>query len=290
MSEQTGNAAVADQATQATPDTTTTDTMPSGDWYAQIPAEYGTEKSLASFKGKPLGEFVRSYVEAQKMIGGSIRLPGEKDKPEEAAKKREDIYNKLGRPESADKYDIKMPEMPEGLGFSEQHDKDFRATAHKLGLSTTQLQGLYEWYGNYLGSFAPAMAARRQDAQGKLQEEWGANFKQNHSLAIRALADLSVKALGQDGASAFMDELERTGMGNHVGLIKLFSKLGAQMKEDGLITGDGDFTTDHLQQRLTELTKPGSPWRIANHPDHDKAVQEVQALREQLENPLLSRA
>src|SRR2546426_8039777 len=67
------------------------------------------EKSLETVKDVP--SLVKGFVEAQKMIGGSIRLPNDKMKPEEAEKAWGDIFTKLGRPENADKYDTKV--LPE---------------------------------------------------------------------------------------------------------------------------------------------------------------------------------
>jgi len=77
--------------------TSTPDATTSGNgWIASLPTELQSEKSLQSFKDLPA--LAKSYVEAQKMIGGSIRLPKPDAPPEEREKVIGDIYTKLGRP------------------------------------------------------------------------------------------------------------------------------------------------------------------------------------------------
>ena len=62
-----------------------------GDWFASIPQEFQSEKSIQSFKGKPIGDVVKSFVEAQKLVGGSIRLP----KPDAAAEERKKFLDDI---------------------------------------------------------------------------------------------------------------------------------------------------------------------------------------------------
>src|SRR5207245_11223293 len=107
----------------------------SQDWRASagIAADdpIGKEKSLETVKDVP--SLVKGFVEAQKMIGGSIRLPNDKMKPEEAEKAWGDIYAKLGRPENADKYDTKV--LPEAAQLIPEADsKAFKSVEFKGGL------------------------------------------------------------------------------------------------------------------------------------------------------------
>src|SRR5947209_19762841 len=75
------------------------------DWRAGLDPAIAKDPSLASIKD--VGALAKGYIEGQKFVGGSIRLPNDKMKPEETEKAWNDIYGKLGRPESADKYDLK---------------------------------------------------------------------------------------------------------------------------------------------------------------------------------------
>jgi hypothetical protein len=109
------------------------------DWRSSIPDDIRGEKSLADIKD--VGALAKGYVESQKMIGRSIRIPGKDaektdfdafygklrevpgvvympDGADEAA--MGDLYTKLGRPESPDKYQLKRPDnLPEGMVYNE---------------------------------------------------------------------------------------------------------------------------------------------------------------------------
>src|SRR3990172_11892156 len=82
------------------------------DWRAALPADLQADKSLEQFKGKDWAEvgptLAKGYVETKKMVGGSLKVPKEDATPEEQAA----FYTALGRPETPDKYETKVPELP----------------------------------------------------------------------------------------------------------------------------------------------------------------------------------
>lgn len=259
------------------------------DWSAHIPKDIAGEKFWEPMKGKPLGDVLKSYAEKERYIGGSIRLPSEKDTPEVKQQKLNDIFTKLGRPDSADKYEPKLPDLPAGLTFHEPMVKGFLERAHKAGFTKEQAQTAIDFYGEYMASVVPARAEARKTAEAELGKLWGANYKTNAALATRALATLSAKVLGNEDAGKFMDYLDESGLGNNTMLLRMFSALGADMKEDGLITGDTEITADGLQAELDKLTAKGTPYWDKFHPDHDAVVQKVEGLRQQIQNPIFAR-
>ncbi len=114
----------------------------------------------------------------EKLLGSAIRVPG-KDAPKEEI---DAFLNKLGRPETADKYELKAPEkMPEGLPYDGEFAKDFRTKAHELGLTQAQAAALHDMYvGRVTQSFAgqaEAAKAAQTDRANKAVEElekiWG---------------------------------------------------------------------------------------------------------------------
>lgn len=259
------------------------------EWTSHIPQDMAAEKFWEPIKGKPLADVLKGYGEAQKMIGGSIRLPSEKDKPEDRAKKLNDIYGKLGRPESPDKYAPKLPELPDGLALQEPVVKGFLAKAHAANMTPDQVQASLDFYAEYVQGGLKSLSDSRKAGEAALKEEWGANFQTNLNLAHRSLATMASKALGEEDGKALLDELDKSGLGNNPRLVKLFAALGGEMKEDGLLTGDSDVSAEAFDAQIAELTKPGTPFWDKFHPEHDKAVQKVQQLREQAGNPLLAR-
>lgn len=260
------------------------------EWTSHIPQDMAAEKFWEPIKGKPLADVLKGYGEAQKMIGGSVRLPSEKDKPEDRAKKLNDIYGKLGRPDSADKYQIKTPQLPEGVALQEPVVKGFLAKAHAANMTPEQVQASIDFYADYVQGGVKALGEQRQAGEAALKEEWGANYQQNLSLAHRGLATLAEKVLGSEQGKALLNDLDASGVGNNPKLVKLFAALGGEMKEDGLISGDSEVSVEAFETQLAELTKQGTPFWDKFHPEHDKAVQQVEKLRAQINNPLFARA
>lgn len=277
-------------ATQSAPAQTTPQSPAPVEWTSHIPQDMAQEKFWEPIKGKPLADVLKGYGEAQKMIGGSIRLPSDKDKPDERAKKLNDIYGKLGRPESPDKYAIKPPPLPDGMGLKDDHVKAFLTKAHAANMTPEQVQASIDFYAEYVQGGMKALGEQRQAGEAALKEEWGPNFQHNVSLAHRGLATLAQKVLGEEQGKALLDELDTSGFGNNPKLVKLFAALGGEMKEDGLISGDSEVSVEAFEAQLTELTKAGTPFWDKFHPDHDKAVQQVEKLRAQIHNPLFARA
>ena len=73
------------------------------DWKQHIPAELKDEKFWGKYSN--LGDVLKATAEGQKYIGGSIKLPAEDASQSEWDK----IYNKMGRPEDSEGYDINFP-------------------------------------------------------------------------------------------------------------------------------------------------------------------------------------
>src|SRR5439155_23792244 len=122
------------------------------------------DPSLAGIKD--VGSLAKSYVEGQKMIGGSLRLPKPDAKPEDVDRAWGDIYTKLGRPESAEKYEFKIAKEMEKF-LPEADVKAFKSAAFKAGLSTKQAQAVLDHYSGVLG----ANLAQMQDIRKTTEEQ-----------------------------------------------------------------------------------------------------------------------
>lgn len=77
---------------------------------------------------------------AQELIGKRpAGIPHENASPEEW----NEFYNKLGRPESPDKYNIEYPQdLPEGVQISDEQHQNFTKLAHEIGLTQKQVEQL----------------------------------------------------------------------------------------------------------------------------------------------------
>lgn len=239
-----------------------------------IPAEdpIWKEKSLESIKD--VTSLVKGYVESQKMIGGSIRLPNDKMKPEEQEKAWGDIFSKLGRPENADKYEIKT--LPENAALLPESDvKAFKSAAHKMGLSGKQAQAVIDHYQAVLATNVKSIKDQGRATEEALKGEWGGAFDRNVGLAARAVIE--------SGGKDLLKYLDETGLGNHPALIKAFAKMGQIMADEGYMEGDveGASGPAEAKQAISDMynDKKGAYWD-PSHPEHKEAVQKMAGLHQ----------
>lgn len=141
------------------------------------------------------------------------------------------IYNKLGRPESPDKYDLTgiVPDT-----YNQDVLEQFKQKAHETGMSQEGVRKMAEWYKEVETKQHEAIQKARaiQDDQHimTLKTELGVNFDTEIKNARKALDAYTDKAFKQ-----YMDE---SGLGNHPALVKAFAKIGRELSEDRLVQSD----------------------------------------------------
>jgi hypothetical protein len=251
------------------------------DWREAVPKEYAGHASLADIKD--LGAMVKSYVNAQKLIGGErIPLP----KPDAPDEEWAGVFAKLGRPETPDKYELARAEgAPEGFAYNEALEADFRTEAHKLGLSAKQAKGVWNMLqAKAHASFNDVVTAnttRLSKAVEGLKAEWGQAFPQKLKLAQRAVDALEV----QGGVKGLNRWLKESGAGQEPILQRVFALIGEQAGEERLGPGERRDTLTPAEAEskvnsiMQEKTNPKyeAYWK-KRHPDHKKVVEEVQGL------------
>ena len=219
------------------------------DWKETLPEDLRSEPSLSAIQDIP--SLAKSYVHAQKMVGADkIVLPGENASEDELT----EFYTKLGRPETADKYELTRPEnIPEGFPLGESLEKGFRESAHKLGLSSKQTKGLYNWfinsevetYNNMKRESDEAVAA----AEKQLRTDWGAAFDKNVNQVERL-----VNTFGTDELKTVLKD---SGLNNNTHIIRFLGKVTEQLSEDTLKgeppAGFDTMTPAAAQTKIKEL-------------------------------------
>jgi hypothetical protein len=193
-------------------------------------------------------DLLSSYRNLEKFAGGSknlLELPGA-DADDGAWAK---VYDRLGRPESPDKYGLDVPQGgdPELVNW-------FSNTAHKLGLSEKQAKALYgEWNsmtGTMQQQMIQQMSQQSEAAIGELKQEWGQAYDKMIDSGKRA-----VRALGLD-ESKLSEYESKLGTAD---MLKLFATLGQKMGEDsfegGERSGSGSFglTPAVARQQVADL-------------------------------------
>ena len=182
---------------------------------------------------------------ALRAADGKVALPTEKSTPEELSA----FYNKLGRPESADKYGLTLKNDENG-----EVAKALAPAMFDAGLTATQAAKMQE----ALDGFSAAQVegyAKEQDSQMKaLQKDWGADYEKNTEIARQAARKYGLT----------QDKLVRleTALGSNE-LMKLMYSIGSTIADPDLKGATGSsakpsgahYTKEEAAAKMEELTK-----------------------------------
>jgi hypothetical protein len=187
-----------------------------------------------------------SYRGMEKLLGKKEQIILKPEKADDVEGWNE-FYNKAGRPEKADAYDLGLPKE----GTDENFAKWAKDNFHKAGLNQNQAAMLAKEYAAFSAGLIEKNttdnSAILQQAEIELKKTWGAAFDQNKSIAEKALVAFGVQ---QDDIA----KLEAA-MGP-VALAKLFHGIGSRLGEDSFIQGtrsQGVLTPEAAMNKITEL-------------------------------------
>ena len=264
--------------TETTQPTAIKSTVSNGDtpvsWKSSISEEFRNDPNIEKFT--EIDALAKSYINATRMIGqDKVAVPNKNSTEDQW----NEVYSKLGRPESADKYALNIES--ETVAMDEGAIKSFAEQSHKLGLNNTQAQGILEFYKNNMESNMQRATVDTETAQAQaeteLRAEWGKEFDSNVSKASAlAKANMNPEILDlqmQDG----------TRIGDHPEIIKGFAKIASMLSEDKLVSTESESVNSmkDLQSEISAITNDTTgPYWNNKHPDHAKMVQQVYTLRE----------
>jgi hypothetical protein len=215
------------------------------DWKSLIPEDLKAEKSLETIKDVPA--MVRSFIEAQKMVGGSIRLPKDDSPVEERQKFVNDILTKLKAPETPEGYDLTFGELPEGTEWDNDLVAWFRNTAHQFRLLPEQAKGIVAAQIQFEAERSRAERDEVLKGIAELQKEWGPFSNENFALADQALKHYS----GADYEQVF-NLLKKTGVYKYPSITRFLHRVGLTLPEDQFREGKmvGAETKESLQAKI----------------------------------------
>lgn len=173
----------------------------------------------------------KAYRDAEKFIGRDpntlLAMPRADDPAGLLA-----VFDKLGRPATADKYEFAKP--PEGLTPDPSYEKFARATFHEIGLLPAQVKQLTEKHNAYVKS---VMEQNEKDYQTAVETDKAAllaEWKNGHE-RMMGVAEAAAQTLGF--TPEMMDAMERTV--GYAGTYKFMADLGKKLGEPGFKIGDG---------------------------------------------------
>ncbi len=201
------------------------------DWRDSIPSDIRSSIDVES-----LEDLAKGYVNAQQMIGGSIRIPGKEAGQEDwnkfydkfsnvpglARYNPEDLsslYDAAGRPQSAKDY--KVDGAP----------PEFLQAAHDAGLNRAQVEAIIDFEKNTEAAYSDLEQQEIDQGINTLKQEWGHSFDRKLEEGQRAVAFLESTVPG------LTEALESTGAGNHPAMVKVFQALGANLQEGAGFSG-----------------------------------------------------
>jgi hypothetical protein len=278
--EQTTTTETATPTTQPTtetkPEVTTTTTTTQSTWKDSISETYRNDPNIEKFT--EIDALAKSYINATKMIGqDKVVIPTNNSTEEHW----DEVYTKLGRPESADKYSLDA--KSEVVNLDETAIKSFAEQSHKLGLNNKQAQGILEFYKNNMEGTAQQSKIDTETAQAQaeqqLRQEWGRDFEGKVKQAgALAKANINVEVLDMTLSNG-------TRLGDHPEIIKGFAKIAGMMQEDKIVATESENaqSVSNIEEEIASIVNDrSSPYWNKQHPDHDKMVQQVYTLREML--------
>lgn len=234
-----------------------------GDWRERIPAEYrdaGYWKNVHSE-----ADLMTQFAELQKYRGQSIKVP-KADDPDDAWS---GIYEKLGRPETPEGYDVKLRDYDGQLTWTEGSEEWLRSAAHDLGLNSKQTQKLADKYGELILASATEAKKQQNAAIDELRGEYGDLYERKITLGERAMKKV--------GGDEFLDHMREMGWNHDPHMVRTMIKLGSLFEESNWIDGRvGSMGRADAEAKLRDVySNTQHPYWDGNHPDHGRAVHEV---------------
>lgn len=206
------------------------------DWRTSLPEDLRSEKVFESIKGKDWTEagpvLAKNYVNAQRMVGADkLVVPG----PNASAEEQASFYNKIGRPETADKYTYRLPEGVKAEQLNKTVMDSWLKEMHEAGVPAKAAERLLSKY--LADEFATHNAAKtnttktQQGWELSLKEKWGAKYDESLNYAKFALKEYG------DPAGNLSKFLDATGLGSHPEVLDFFQRVGRTLSDDKARTG-----------------------------------------------------
>ena len=273
VAETTQPTTEAPQQTEQPISSTTEQPTVAKSWKEAISEEYRSDPNIEKFT--EIDALAKSYINATRMIGqDKVAVPNENSTDDQW----NEVYAKLGRPESADKY--KLDVKSEAVPIEDGAIKQFAETSHKLGLNNKQAQGILEYYKSMMEGSAQQSKVDTETAQAQaeqqLRQEWGKTFEEN----VKKAGSVAKANLGVDVLD--MQLKDGTRLGDHPDIIKGFAKIADMMSEDTIVSTESENVDQgkDIEQEISRIMNDRTgPYWNKTHPDHDKIVQQVYTLR-----------
>ncbi len=238
-------------------------------WKSSLPEDLQKDPSMQTIMD--VASLAKSFVHGQKMIGKDKIVIPDKFASEEDWQK---VFQKLGVPDSVDKYELKVAETADP-----EFVKGFKDLAVKNGILPKQAEKLFEFYNNHVEK---SLAAQEEISKKTFEEsvtglkkEWGQGYERK----IQAASGLFNKLADPEAKDFF----NKSGLGNDPVIIKMFAKIAEEMGEDKFVSGASmgsmGLTPAEAKEKINAIFgNKDHPYYNKGHASHKDAVAEMQRL------------
>lgn len=223
---------------------------------------------------------VDSYRGLQERSASMVSIPGADASPEDVTAFR----GKLGVPGEANAYEFKMPDgLPEDMPYDDALRDQFKAWAHKAGLTPDQAQGLHDMVllngAESLTAAAEELTSRQNSATDTLAKDWGPP----DSEAFKRNVELSDRAVRQLGGEELREALVRGGVLGADGSVLeplvavALAKVGGSLFHEDAVYGGPSSQNNPFSAEHENLTEQGRILR--SNPQHAKTLIQMAGLK-----------
>jgi hypothetical protein len=209
QSAQAGSAAPQSVAADPSASIPTTAQATGREWLGQA---YANDPALKDFKS--VDDLAKSFIETKSMVGKPrLDFPSAEATPEQKAEFQGKLNAYIGVPEKPDGYGLKAPDgYPENMGeYNNELLSAFSETAHQLGLSKAQAEGIQKWHdGLAVELVKSAETAKSQEAAAsseKLTQHYKQAFGDQSASVVAEVKDVMMKAIPN---ASLRDALSKT--------------------------------------------------------------------------------
>lgn len=240
---------------------------PRDEFLNMLPDEYKQDPAFGNFND--IGSLAKSWKNAQSLIGADkndvFRIPKDGDLGE--------VYNRLGRPETADKYEteaLQDEKFSEAIG-SERIEK-FREIAHQNGVSNKAFDSLMLYYKDSVMEDIEKMETNFTETveknQQALKKEFG-DALQERAQQIDALQN----KYGDEDLSSLVSENPH--VFTNPAFMRFMAKIAPQFENDGTFVGrtetsSGKLTPAEAKMEIAKIESDPETIKILRNPSHPK--------------------
>ena len=252
----------------------------STDWKAGISEEYLENKTIQ--EAGSINDLAKMTIEAQKMVGGSIRPPGpdagieDKQKFYENVRKHVPGLIKLPELEDSEGWDAFYNEMGRPEEYAFDGDDALKKTLHSVGLNEKQATAVNEYISTTEQSSKDATREAYQAEVDAITKEWG-DAAPHKWQQVKYVAE----ALGGEELQKAIDQAEPKVAGQIVKVLDwIVNKTGEQPEIDpGLSAQQQAFTIgpEEAKARIQEIRQNKNHiWHNSKHPRWEEANAQMQ--------------